>query len=122
MNAKGFATVVADSLVCSIADADWHFSIRRVDGRTHGPFFDLHGKGISAADVARYIPNFEALPWTEVPDGILCKSQSYTKDNEFKVTIQSTEDGPRNHQEVKDAFLDFLRDAAKQDADRSHEP
>ena len=112
MKAKGFATVMAGSLACSIADADWHFSIRRVDGKTHGAFFDFQGKDVSAADVAKFIPNFKTLQWTEIKDSfILSKSESYAKDVEFMVNVQSTENGSKNHKDVVEAFLAFMLDA-----------
>lgn len=111
MKAEGFATVMAGSLACSVTDADWHFSIRRVDWKTHGPFFNFHGKEVSASDVAKFIPNFKSLQWTEIKDSILGKSESYTKDQEFKVNVQSTEGGSKNHKQVVEAFLQFMRNA-----------
>lgn len=111
MKAKGFATVMAGSLACSVADADWHFSIRRVDGKTHGPFFDFHGKEVSPDDVAKFLPNWEKLKWTEINDSILGKSESYAKDLEFKINVQSTENGTKTHKEVVEAFLAFMRNA-----------
>lgn len=111
MKAEGFATVMAGSLACSVADADWHFSIRRVDDKTHGPFFDFHEKEVSPSDVATFIPNFESLQWTEIKDSILGKSESYAKDQEFKVNVQSTEGGSKSHKVVVEAFLAFMRDA-----------
>ena len=110
MKAKGFVTLMAGSLQCSIADADWHFSIHRIDGKTHGPFFDFHRKEVSAADVAKFIPNYESLPWTEIKDSGLGKSESYAKDYEFKVNVQATEGSSKNHEEVVEAFLTFMRD------------
>lgn len=109
MNAKGFATVMAGSLACSITDADWHFSIRRVDGKTHGPFFNFHGKEVSADDVAKYLPNWNNLQWTEIKDSMMGKSESYGKDVEFKVNVQSTEGGSKTHREVVEAFLAYMR-------------
>jgi hypothetical protein len=109
MNVKGFVTVFAGCLACSIADADWHFSIRRIDGRTHWPFSDFNSKEISVSDVANYLPNWNSLQWTEIKDSMTVKSESYGVDVEFKVNVQSTEDGSKTHREVIDAFLEFMR-------------
>ena len=111
MEAKGFATVMAGSLACSIENADWHFSIRRADGKTHGSFFDFHAKPVTAKDVASFIPNWENINWTEIKDSLLSKSESYATDNEFKINVQSTPDGSKSHQEVVTAFLDFMKNA-----------
>jgi hypothetical protein len=111
MRAKGSATVMAGSLSGSIPDADWHFSIRRVDGKTHGLFFDFHKKEASAADVAKYLPNWEALQWTEINDSTLGKSEFCAKDLESKVDVQLAENGSKTHKEVVEAFLTFLRSA-----------
>ena len=111
MKAEGFATVMAGSLACSVADADWHFSIRRVDGKTHGPFFNSHGKEISASDISEYLPNWRTIKWIEIKDSLLSKSESYAEDEEFKVNVQSVQDGSKSPQEVIDAFLDFMNNA-----------
>jgi len=111
MKAEGFATVMAGSLALSIADADWHFSIRRSDGKTHGPFFDFHGKKVSVQDIAKFLPNWENLQWTEIQDGLLSKSESYAKDVEFKVNVQATQDSKKSHKEVVDAFVEFMGNA-----------
>jgi len=108
MKAKGFATVFAGSLYVSIADADWHFCIRRVDGKTHGPFFDYHGKEVSPSDIAKFLPNWCNLQWTEIKDNLLAKSESFARDIEFKVNVQSTRDGAKTHKEIVDAFLVFM--------------
>ncbi|WP_018295415.1 hypothetical protein [Mariprofundus ferrooxydans] len=111
MKVNGFATVMAGSLACSVEDADWHFSIRRTDGKTHDPFFEFHGKPVSASDVKVFLPNWDNLEWTEIKDSLLGKSESYAKDSEFKVNVQSTQDGNISHKDVIDAFLDFMRNA-----------
>ena len=64
MKAKGFATLMAGSLVLSIADQDWHLSIRRTDGKSYGPFFEFHGKEVSAKDMTKFLPNWQSLQWT----------------------------------------------------------
>lgn len=109
MNAEGFATVMAGSLALSIAEADWHFSIRRIDGKIYGPFFDFHGKKVSVKDIAKFLPNWETLHWTEIPDGLLSKSESYAEDVDFKVYVQATQDSKKSHKEVVDAFIKFMR-------------
>jgi hypothetical protein len=109
MKAKGFVAVFAGCLACSITDADWRFSIRRIDGRTHRPFIDFNGKEVTASDVAKFLPNWNNLQWTEIKDSMSVKSESYGKDVEFKVNVQSTEDGSKTHREVIDAFLEFMR-------------
>ena len=109
MKAKGFVAVFAGCLAWSITDADWHFSIRRIDGRTHRPFIDFNGKEVSATDVAKFLPNWNSLQWTEIKDSMSVKSESYGIDDEFKVNVQSTEDGSKTHIEVVDAFLEFMR-------------
>lgn len=111
MKAECFATVMAGSLACRVTDADWHFSIRRVDGKTYGSFFDFHEKEVSASDIAKFIPNIESLQWTEIKNSILGKSESYTTDQEFKINVQSTEGGSKNHKQVEEAFLKFMRNA-----------
>ncbi len=111
MKVEGFATVMAGSLACSVVDADWHFSIRRVDGKTHGPFFEFHGKEVSASDIAKYLPNLSNLQWTEIKDSMLGTSESYAKDVEFKVNVQSTSEGTKSHKDVVEAFLNFMGNA-----------
>jgi hypothetical protein len=111
MNAEGFATVMAGSLACNMPGADWHFSIRRVDGSGHSRFFDFHKKEVLATDIAAYLPNWETLQWTEIKDNLLGKSESYARDIEFKVNVQSTEIGTKSHKEVVEAFRAFMRTA-----------
>lgn len=111
MKAEGFVTVMAGSLVCNLPGADWRFSIRRVDGSGYGHFFDFHQKEVLAIDIAAYLPNWESLQWMEIKDSVLGKSESYVKDVEFKVNVQSIENGTKNHKEVVEAFLTFMRTA-----------
>jgi len=108
MKAEGFASGQAPTLYVSIADEDWHFSIRRVDGKTHNPFYDYRGKEVSASDIAKFLPNWRTLQWTEIKDSPLDKSQSCAKDVDFRVTVQSVEGGAKTHKEVVEAFLAFM--------------
>lgn len=109
MKAEGFSTVMAGSLACSVPGADWHFSIRRIDGSAHSPFFNFHKKEVLPTDIAAYLPNWETLQWTEIKDSVFGKSESYAKDIEFKVNVQSAEGSAKNHKEVTEAFLAFMR-------------
>jgi hypothetical protein len=112
MKAEGFATAREGSLVCSIPDADWYFTIRRNDGRTHPSFSDFHKKEVNETDIAtRYLPNWESLHWVEFERDVLGKSESFAKDVEFKVIVHSTDKGSKRPKEVVEAFLDFMRNA-----------
>jgi len=109
MKAKGFATLMASSLDCCVANADWHFLVRRVDGKSHGEFFNFHEKVVSEIDVAKYIPNWKSLHWINIKDSELSKSESYAKDVEFMVNVSSSVNGKKTHAEVIDAFLSFMK-------------
>lgn len=111
MKAEGFASVMASSLVCNIPGADWHFSIRRVDERSHGPFCNFHQKEVSSVDIATFLPNWETLQWTTIKDNMLSKSESYAKDVEFRINIQAAEASSKTHADVIKAFIDFMRGA-----------
>ena len=111
MKAEGFTTVMGGSLACSIKGEDWNFSIRRVDGTNHGPFYEFHNKEVSANDVAVFLPNWASLDWIEIKDSMLGKSESYAKDVEFKVNVQSSERSTKNHKEVVEAFMAFMQTA-----------
>jgi len=92
-------------------DADWHFSIRRVDGKTQGDFYELHDKEVLPSYFAKYVPNWQQLEWTEIKDSMMSKSESYAKDTEFKVNVMSRENGTKSHGEVVEAFLTFMSGA-----------
>ncbi len=109
MTTQAFATIVGNSLLCTIPETDWHFFIRRLDGEIHVPFSKFHKKQISPADVTQYIPNWKTLRWTRIKDSILGKHESYAKDVEFEINVYSTEKSPKKHQEVVEAFLEFMR-------------
>ncbi len=112
MKANGFTTLMGGSLACSVDGADWHFSVRRVDGHSHGPFCEFHQKDVSASDIAAFLPHLDSLEWHEIADSALGKSESFAKDNEFRVNVQSSEQGTKNHKEVVEAFLAFMRPAS----------
>lgn len=112
MIAKGFATVMAGSLACSIDGADWHFSIRRVDDKTHGPFFDFHQKDVRPSDVATFVPNWESLTWSPLKDSMLGKSESVAKDTEFRINVLSNGSGGKTHEEVVQQFLAFMKSSS----------
>ena len=111
MKAEGFTTVMEGSLACSMPGADWYFSIHRVDGSGYSRFADFHEKEVLATDIAAYLPNWEKLQWTEIKGSLPGKSESYAKDDEFKINVQSTENGTKSHKEVVEAFRDFMRTA-----------
>lgn len=108
MTVKGFTTVGSGSLACGSTDADWHFSIRRVDERTHGAFYELHDKEVLPSHVAEYVPNWQQLAWTQIKDHMFSTSESYATDTEFKVNVMSKAEGTKSHGEVVEAFLAFM--------------
>lgn len=109
MNTTAFANVVGNSLLCTLPDADWHFFIRHLDGQTHVSFSAFHKKQISPANVAKFLPNWKTLRWTKIKDSILGKHESYAKDVEYEINVYSTQQSPKKHQDVIDAFLEFMR-------------
>ena len=113
MKTTAFANIVGNSLLCTLADADWLFFIRRLDGQTHVPFSMLYKKQISPANIATFIPNWKTLRWVKIKDSILGKHESYAKDVVFEINVYSTEHSPKKHQDVIDAFLEFMRTGLK---------
>lgn len=109
MTTNAFSTVVGNSLLCTVPEADWHFFIRRLGGETYVPFSKFHRKTISPSGVVQYIPNWKTLRWTRIKNSILGNHESYAKDIEFEINVYSTEKSPRKHQEVVDVFLGFMR-------------
>ncbi|MDD5755328.1 MAG: hypothetical protein PHN45_11330 [Methylococcales bacterium] len=108
MKTEAFATVVGNSLLCTLTGTDWHFFIRRLNGEVYVPFSKFHKKTISPTDVVQYLPNWKTLRWTRIKDSILGKHESYAKDVEFEVNVYTTELSPKKHQEVVEAFLEFM--------------
>lgn len=109
MKGKGFGLVMAMGLDVSIADADWSFSIRRVDGKPHGSFLEFHEKQVTPSNVGSFFPNWEQLKWTQIDNTVLTKSVSYAEDSEFKINVESVQDGTKTHAEVISAFLAFMQ-------------
>lgn len=109
MEVRGFTTVMGGSLSCEVVGEDWHFSIRRVDDKTDNTFYNFHGKAVTSSDIAAFLPNLPTLEWTELKDQpIFCKSESYAKDVEYKVNVQSSDAGKKTHAEVVQAFMTFM--------------
>jgi len=112
MKAECIANEASGSLICSIPDADWYFTIRHIDGRILGTFSDFHMKEMEGIDIAtRYLPHWKALFWTKIHRGALGKSESFARDVEFKIIVHSTDKGSKTHNEIVEAFLDFMRGA-----------
>lgn len=112
MKAEGFTTPKEGSLVCSIPGADWYFTIRRSDERTHIPFSEFNKKEVKGTDIStRYLPNWEKLQWQEIKRRSIGFNESVAKDVEFKVIVHSTDKGSKTHKEVVEAFLDFMHSA-----------
>ncbi len=109
MRDKSIAVVVGNVLLYSVAGEDWHFFIRSLDAQTHASFSDFHKKGMSPANVAKFLPNWKTLKWTRIKNSILGRSESYAKDVEFEVNVYATEKSEKKHQEVIDLFLAFMR-------------
>jgi hypothetical protein len=110
MRAEGFTTPSEGSLVCRVPDADWYFTIRRKDERTHIPFAEFNKKEVKGADVAtKYLPNWEKLRWQGIKRDAIGKNESVAKDVEFKVIVHSTDEGSKTAKEIIEAFLDFMR-------------
>lgn len=109
MTTNAFATVVGNSLLCTVPDTDWHFFIRTLDGKTYVPFSTFHKKTISPADVAKnYLPNWKTLHWTRIKNSILGTHESYANDIEFEINVYTTESSPKKHEEVVETFLKFM--------------
>ena len=96
-----------------ISNADWHLLIRRSDLASHSAFFDLHDKVVGASDISVYLPNWRVLGWAHVPHHALARSESYARDGQFEVYVQAAVNSSKDHQQVIDAFLQFMQDSAE---------
>jgi hypothetical protein len=82
--------------------------VRRNDFAADPTFERLHGKRIHAEDIAGLLPNWAVLAWTEVPDNILARSESATRDKQYQVNVRASTGSAKTHAEVVAAFLRFM--------------
>jgi hypothetical protein len=83
-------------------------SIRKVDGSSDNGFSARHGQPIQNSDVARYIPNWRTLQWSNIRESMLSHSESYAKDGTYKINVAAPRDSNLSHQQVIQEFLKFM--------------
>lgn len=111
---KGRGNVInsGHAIEIHISNADWHLLFRRSDLASHSAFFDLHDKVIGASDISVYLPNWRVLDWTHIPHHALARSESYARDGQFEVYVQAAVTSAKDHQQVIDAFRQFMQNSA----------
>jgi len=110
MEFRGEVTLMGESLSCCANDTDWSFRIRHINKNISSNFQDLDGKIVTPTDVAEYFPNWKNLKWTEIENNRLSKSKSQSNNTSFKIIIASRSSGTKTHEDVVNAFCDFMQD------------
>lgn len=113
MKANCEVTIMGGSLLCHVDGEDWYLSIRMADiAASPDGVFSAYGKTpqIEPSDVERFIPNWSTVTWKAIPDdALLAHSESLAVDGKFRINVGANRDSPKNHQDVVDAFLNFMR-------------
>jgi len=109
MKANGEVAVRGASLVCSFDQADWYFLLRRSDDKCEKDFMDFHEKDVYPSDVANFIPNWKNLSWKNLPNSIFSNNESIAFDGTYKINVIGREGNNKNHQDVINSFLEFMK-------------
>jgi hypothetical protein len=104
----GDAAFTGTSLELSSRDAQWSLSIQGVDGKNDSSFMEHHGKPVTAADVAKFLPNWKDFVWQRIPDSMFSKSVSRAEDSIYEMHISATRDSSLSHDDVITAFEAFM--------------
>ncbi len=86
----------------------WGLLVRRTDFAPHERFFDLHGKPIGPRDLEAYLPNWRKLEWTPLAPHVFARAESRAADRDFEVYVRAANGSARTHQQVVDAFIEFM--------------
>lgn len=109
MSKKCKVYVKVGSLVGQVNEADWFFSIRRIDGASHPLFQHLDNQELNANELKQFLPNWNQLNWIPIKDGLFGKSESYAKDEKFKINLESLDSGNKSHKEIIQDFNLFMK-------------
>ncbi|MBN2560388.1 MAG: hypothetical protein JXQ75_05600 [Phycisphaerae bacterium] len=104
----GEATAMGTSLELSARGVEWHMSIRRLDGRSDPRFLACSGKGVAAADVAQFIPNWRTLAWQRIADSMFSQSKSHTDDSAYQITVSGARGSSISQDDVVKGFKQFM--------------
>jgi len=108
MTGSGSVLPGGAGLVVSVDGQAWGFTLRRADLRSTEVFMKYHGKKIAAADVSGFLPNWRSLNWTQVPSGLLSRSELSAVDGEYAISISADSTGGMQRNDLVTAFLRFM--------------
>ncbi|HSC77307.1 MAG TPA: hypothetical protein VLB32_01990 [Candidatus Acidoferrales bacterium] len=108
MTASAFVLPAAAGLVANVRGQEWGFTVRRADLRPAEIFSSYHGKEVDAEDVARFLPGWRTLKWTEVPLSLLSRHELSAVDREYQISLSSNSARTIGRDELIALFLRFM--------------
>ncbi len=106
----GIGTAMAGfaGLTVKFESENWEFVLRRDDFAPDPAFGALHLAKVRPQDVARFLPNWEALAWVRVPDNLLSRAECWARDWPYQVSIRARAGSRLEHRDVVDAFNRYM--------------
>ena len=86
-------------------------SIRRADGRSDPLFVAFNRKDVTAADVARFIPEWQTLTWRRIADSMFSRSKSRADGTAYEITVSSAGEPSSSHEAILGDFDRFMASA-----------
>lgn len=111
MTNKGFAKTDGELLEVNWQDRLW-IRIRRVDGCKEPGLASFDNQEIMGSDISRFLPNWPALPWTELEDSDLSHGQWYAYEGNYRINIYGEPGSSMWHFEVMDLWRRFMVESA----------
>ncbi len=110
MTGNGFAGPMGGYLSVSFENKDWHIMIRMTNGRTFDGFMEYHGRIVTHADVAKFVPNWDSLEWHPFAAESLCSGGVAARDRKVSVRLLTTGNSPLSNEQIIEEFKEFMGD------------
>lgn len=91
---------------------DWHIRLTRVSKNQWNEFALCHGRTLTAADVLRFLPNWESLQWSPLKKGMGPSKAITATDGEVDAAIIVMGNCPLAEEEIVREFKQFMADSA----------
>lgn len=92
----------------------WYIRLTRVSRNQWDEFAKCRGKTLTAADIRRFLPNWNSLRWSHLGKGVGPSRAITATDGEVHVAIIIVDNCPLAEEEIVHEFRQFMADSASE--------
>lgn len=83
--------------------------IHMANNKTFDGFMKHHGRTVTRADVAKFVPNWNSLAWHPIDDKLFGRGVA-VRDREISVRLLTTKNSPLSDEQIIEEFKEFMAD------------